>query len=487
MMHKQRRSNAKLLRFVSIGLLLLFTTGYVLQAASAQHSKDKLYYLPAIATRYDPSGEVRTINIPYLGEADIVGKRFTEMAIFWFGSFRYDRNYVDTRVAYNNTELVVHATIFDRRLWYNTASTGADLTNWDSVTLTLHTDDATAGSQPDGKSYQFTGQLLWWESDSLNKYTAAYQGNGTSWLAKSIPFTTKPAWRGNAPNDDINDHGWTIVFSIPFSSLGLSGPPAAGKVWRLGMIVHDRDQKSGAMIAPQYWPETFSIYQPASWGRLRFGQPGYTAPPASNIQKTTIRHKLNGAVVPDAAVGGGMMCGGGLDPWAGWGNANYAGKEQLNIQNQQDVSDFPCFSKYYVTFPLSAIPPGKVIRSAVLSLYQYGGSDPANAYSSIIQVSMVREGWNEATITWSNAPMALENVSQAVVPVFAGPIVWPGVERKWDVSRAAAKAYRWGDSLRLVFYSADAPMHSGKYFSSSDTGDWNQNGRPTLVVEWGDP
>jgi hypothetical protein len=36
-------------------------------------------------------------------------------------------------------------------------------------------------------------------------------------------------------------------------------------------------------------------------------------------------------------------------------------------------------------------------------------------------------------------------------------------------------------------YSADDDYNSGKYFVSSDTGDWNATGRPTLQVVWGNP
>jgi hypothetical protein len=41
--------------------------------------------------------------------------------------------------------------------------------------------------------------------------------------------------------------------------------------------------------------------------------------------------------------------------------------------------------------------------------------------------------------------------------------------------------------LRLVLYAADGAYHSGKYFTASETGDWNAIGRPTLEVVLGDP
>ena len=67
------------------------------------------------------------------------------------------------------------------------------------------------------------------------------------------------------------------------------------------------------------------------------------------------------------------------------------------------------------------------------------------------------------------------------------PLEWPGVPHHWDVSYAATKAYAAGTPLRLALYSGDGAYHSGRYFVSSDTGDWNAEGRPTLRVTLGLP
>ena len=81
----------------------------------------------------------------------------------------------------------------------------------------------------------------------------------------------------------------------------------------------------------------------------------------------------------------------------------------------------------------------------------------------------------------------MENVSRTwVYPIDEFP-GWPGVPYEWDVSIAAAQAYTAGEPLRLVVYSADSAYHSGKYFISSDTGDWNEIARPSLMVHWGRP
>jgi hypothetical protein len=96
--------------------------------------------------------------------------------------------------------------------------------------------------------------------------------------------------------------------------------------------------------------------------------------------------------------------------------------------------------------------------------------------------------WNETTIAWNNAPLALQNLGRSWVNPAAPPFPgWPGVPYSWDVSGAVAEAYSHGEPLRLAMYSADWAMNSGKYFSSSDTEDWNAAARPTLQVTWGDP
>jgi hypothetical protein len=196
---------------------------------------------------------------------------------------------------------------------------------------------------------------------------------------------------------------------------------------------------------------------------------------------------LNGAIVKDAHVGGHTLCGEEFNPdfFNGWGDRNFAGYDQINIQNQANLGDWPCFSKYYVTFPLDAIPPGKTILSAQLTMYQFGNSSPQEANSSLIQVLTVNEDWNEGTITWNNAPYAWENVGRAWVGVLPAYPGLPGVAREWDLSRAVAEAYQKGIPLRLALYSADGAMHSGKYFFSSNMDDYTQTSRPVLTVTWG--
>ena len=87
-------------------------------------------------------------------------------------------------------------------------------------------------------------------------------------------------------------------------------------------------------------------------------------------------------------------------------------------------------------------------------------------------------------MTWNNAPLAVENVAASWAGVFPKH---PGEPRHWDVSRAVAEAYAAGTSLRLALYESDEALHSGKYFWSSDTDEYDAEMRPTLTITWGRP
>jgi hypothetical protein len=216
---------------------------------------------------------------------------------------------------------------------------------------------------------------------------------------------------------------------------------------------------------------------------MRFGIPGFQKPSAVPSNTVMIKNGFNGALVPDAAVGGGFNCGveNGPNFWDGWGSANYAGESQINIQNQWDIADWPCFSKYYVTYPLNSIPKNGVIISATLTMYlgggSWGGTTPPDSY---IQVLSISDDWNESAITWNNAPLANENITGTWVHPKTTDY-WPTYT--WNVSRAVAEAFAAGQPLRIALYSADGDYHTGKYFSSTD---WDPpSDRPNLRVLWG--
>jgi hypothetical protein len=162
----------------------------------------------------------------------------------------------------------------------------------------------------------------------------------------------------------LDSEGWVAYFQIPFSSLGLSAAPPEGTVWGLGITLHDRDNLEGSIFKETHWPESMSPNNPSTWGQLLFGWTGYVHPPSIPKGTLTIRQGLNGFSVVDGEVGGHTTCGNdGYDKWNVWGNTNYAGITQINIQNQWDIADWPCFSKFYITFPITAIPCHTIISA----------------------------------------------------------------------------------------------------------------------------
>ncbi len=442
----------------------------------------------AVPVQAAPLPPLFRVNAPYF--ADQV--HYEETAIFWFGHVTPTETYADVRVGYDDTNLYVDLVIFDRYLWYDVSPSHDDLTNWDSVSLYLDK-DGNVGNAPDASAYRFDGQLNWWEPRA--DWQAAHQGGGIGWTAASIPFTTTSsfAWENQTDggfNEGQNNRGWSISFYIPFASLGLSDPPPQGTIWGLGVVVHDRDADVPAVVRDTMWPESIVYDRSATWGQLRFGVPTYSPQHTALTTTVTIRQGLNGAMVPDGMVGGGTDCGGGEDWWTSWGNKNYAGAMQVNIQSLGRVSDWPCMSKYYITFPLSTLPAGKAIISATLTLHQFGSAGAGwtpTPQPSWINVLTVGQDWDENTLTWNNAPMARENVSGSWVPVLADYAGDPGIPRTWDVSRAVAEAYQAGEPLRLVMYPSDWELNGGKYFWSSDHDDWRPEARPTLSVIWGEP
>lgn len=430
----------------------------------------------------------RTIHAPYLPSGHVSGERFGEMAIFWMGRVTSSENYADVRVGYNDQALFIHASVFDRLVWYDVKPDPARLTNFDAVTVLLNTGDLKAGSLA-GQQYRFVSAMNWWEDHSL--YQAGYTGASKKWAAApDLLFESSAGYAGGQFNNGGENRGWAMSFAIPFASLGLTEKPADGATWGLSVIVHDRDKKPPASTSTKTWPEKASSSKPSTWGRLVFGTPAYSPAPSTGGGTTVVRHKLDGQKVVDAGVGGniGHLCDASAI-WSKWGSYRFGGQTDVIIQNQSNLHDWPCFAKYYVTFPLSKVPRGKVIKSATLVMHLFGGSDWTQAKPSLIQVSTVNKDWKESTLTWNNAPLALENVAQTWVnPVDHAiqPDEWPGWRYEWDVSAAVAEAYAARAPLRLALYEADSDYHSGKIFTTSDTADWNAEGRPTLIIEWGE-
>lgn len=444
-----------------------------------QNSGNTMLYLPLIQK---PPRIFPILNIPYFEGTEV---NYHQAAVTWFGQVRGNENYADVRVGYNSNEIYVHVSVFDRFLWFDPSPDIYNLTEWDAVSLYLDL-NGNSGTSLGSSMYRFTRQTQWWDDQLIRQI--AYQANSMDWEPKPLTFFTSYGWRGNAPNDAIEDRGHVITFHIPFVSLGLQGAPSMGTKLGAAVVVHDKDDESGSTLSEKYWPDDFDSSRSETWGQFSFGLPAFVPPPASNPQSYTFREGVNGYHLIDGVVGGNTSCGRGLDFWWQWGDYTYPPIRYMNAQNQRDIADWPCFSKFYITFPFDSLPFNKTVVSAKLTLYQLGQaiglpSDPPEALNSLIQASVIYQDWNEATLTWNNAPIPIENVSQTWVESL--PEGEMGIPYEWDLSRAVSKVYADHQPLRLVFYSADFYSGHGKYFFSSDE-DWDIV-RPSLTIVLGEP
>ncbi len=103
------------------------------------------------------------------------------------------------------------------------------------------------------------------------------------------------------------------------------------------------------------------------------------------------------------------------------------------------ISEWPCFSNHYVTFPLDSVPTGKTILSATLTLYQNGNAgEDDDPQPSFIEVFTIHEDWDEITITWNNAPLA----GDYVAATWVNPLEWP--HRPGRASEALGCEWRCG-------------------------------------------
>ncbi len=478
---------------IILGLLSLGHPSAGRTAALSQNVQPAAYNQPA--AHAPQSVSPRRVNIPYYA-GDVT---WAETGIFWFGvndQTLPGRNYLDVRVAYTHDALRIEATVIDYYLWqiFN-ATPQDDLTQYDAIAIYLDTNHDRAAT-PQNDDYTF---LLGAHYDPVHdtpQYRRQARGTGAGWdntWAGSWVDDSGAQWApdGAGPNNNsLNiDYGWVLGYTIPWSTLGLSGPPDAGTLWGLGVLLYDRDdQPPAGYVAPEGWPETFNADSPATWGEMHFGYASYQ-PPAAIQRGTTVIQSASQTdnTIEDSWNGGGGNCIGGH---MGHGNDNNGDDTNLFVESQTAAYDFPCFSKTYMRFHLGSIPQGKVIISATLTLHLWGnaGYKDGDAKPSWIYILTVTDPWDEMGINWNNAPLAQANVSASWVYPIPGNIApWPGIPYDWDMTEAVAEAYAQGQPASIAMYGSDSEMHSSKYFTSSEMGDWDAEGRPRLAVVWGDP
>lgn len=495
-------------RLVSLLLMagVLLLSGDWPGRAEAASSYTAFRAAPPLRAAADPGA--RRVNAPYLEE----GLDWNRAAIFWFGQNEQGdpptRNYVDVRVGYTADGLHIQATIADYYLWYDESATASsDLTQYDALAVYLDAAHDRAAA-PQSDDYRFLVGALHWQD--IDDYVRQARGSGSGW---NTAWRPSAAWSADAwmswdydsgPNSNEGgiDYGWTAILDIPWQTLGLAAAPGRGTTWGLGVHLYDRDSAApGGYVDPESWPEGLASGAPASWGELAFDPPAYQPPPATATGTTIIRRaaEADTSVVQDAWVGGGGSCSGAHE---GGADTNHGGfnpdgtvrESELYLGSETAVTHLPCFNKSFLRFSLDEIPRNKVILSAQLTLHHWGNSgDPSAArdedrpHDSYAWLYAMTGAWAESGVTWNNAPLAGENIDVVrITPLSAHP-GWPGVAYTWDATEAVAAAYAAGQVASLAIYDSAAGRNTSKYLTSSETGDWNAEGRPTLTVVWGEP
>jgi hypothetical protein len=432
----------------------------------------------------------RRVNVPYFAEQI----SWEQTAIFWFGKNEQgvpSKNYADVRVGYTDEALKVYVTVIDYYLWYRDLPPASeDLTQHDAVALFFDT-NLDRSSAPQTDDYSFLVGAHHWPNENGLAYHRQARGSGagwdTSWIDDWSDVESLSWWCDPGPNSNECgiDFGWKVQFTLPWETLGQSGPPAEGTLWGLGVQLYDRDDELPAgYVEPQHWPESFDSSNPATWGELHFGYAAYQPPQNAPQGATTISAaSAEDNTVEDSWMGGGGECAGGH---MGGSEINHGDSTGLFVGSESAPTHFPCYNKSYLRFSLDAVPPGKTIISATLTLHHWGNAgEPGEAQASWVHLYTISDPWDEMTIHWNNAPLAQENVAATWIYPIVIPVEYPGNPYHWDATQAVAEAYAADQPLDVAIYDSSTDQHSSKYLISSETGDWNAAGRPALTVHWG--
>lgn len=432
----------------------------------------------------------RRANIPYFSST----VDWAKSAILWFGineQGQPSKNYVDVRLAYTPSALQIRFTVIDYYLWYKTnATSNDDLTQYDGVAIYLDTNHD-RGATPQVDDYLLLSGARHFPTENAPLYHRDARGNGSAWdfaWEGNWQDTSAMQWSttGGPNNNGGNiDYGWYSYFTIPWSVLGKSGPPASGAVWGLGLRMYDRDAALPAASLEQLsWPPGVSYVNASTWGDLHFGAASYTPKTTTQTGSVTIRAASpSDNTVEDAWMGGGGACAGGHE---GGSTINHGGEGSLYTGSESSPTHFPCFNKSFLRFKLSAIPAGVEIISAKLTLHQFGNATiEINPGPAWVHLFNIRSSWSEMAIHWNNAPMAQENVAVTQVNKINTFPGWPGIAYTWNASKPVAEAYSRGEAVNLAIYSSDVGRDTSIYFVGSEAEDWNVEARPSLYVTWG--
>lgn len=393
-------------------------------------------------------------------------------AVFWFGDFTDSLNHTDVRVGYNDETLQLVASVFDRQLYYDVEAQQA-YEAWDSVSFII---------QPSGSNdvYRIESMLYHWQAaDGYRRVRVSRDGRPFE-VIEDVEISTSTTWYGTAPNDAFDDRGWFTIVGIPFELFGIY--PERGDVWRMMVVNHDRDGED--LVHTQTWPDAAVVDDASTWGELRYGWPVWEAATGEVVETVEYINGVDGREVYDTHLGGGANCGIEFDPgfFDGWSDHVWDRPEQVNVQNQMNTEDWPCFSKYFTWFELDGIGDEYVILNAEFTMHYFGnaGYEPGQARGSTLQVFTVDGA--QPHMSWRDSPQVLEHIDDVWVEPIDG-YQQPPLPITFDVTKAVSDAHRGDRPVVLGVYAADWNLHSGKYFWSGHTNvpRW----RPVFRVTYG--
>lgn len=128
--------------------------------------------------------------------------------------------------------------------------------------------------------------------------------------------------------------------------------------------------------------------------------------------------------------------------------------------------------RVYIQFNLSSLPSGITISSATLELYRYDGGS-----STTIGTYMVSTSWDEATITWNNAPTIDDMIDSISVDSLDG-------YKNWTVTSVASAAYLGSGILNMALKATSETGNYHQYFRSKEAG---TDQRPVLEIIYTSP
>lgn len=419
--------------------------------------------------------EISNVDVKYFGSNSISTVR---SSVFWFGSIGEFGNGVDIRAGYNDEAFRLTASVFDRRLHYGTDASDLRFGLHDSVVYEM---------APEGRpnsAVRVSVMLRWWENhidyvkiETLQaSRSSAIDLPGYEWVeVEKTGVHASGQWYGDAPNNNGDDRGYQSSVEIPFELVGLS----PSEDWLVKIVNHDRDDD---FVSVQEWG-----------GRFRFNRERYQSHSSENV--LTLVNGQQGVKVEDTHVGGGSNCGIRHDPnfFDGWGDYVWGNVPQINVQNQMNTEDWPCFSRVLLWFELPEGVDPSLITAAKLNMSYFGsaGYVASDAKYSTIQAIKLKE--KPKTLSWNGTPQADGHIDAVGVLPVSSYLGQPNYQNfdylnppnliEFDITEAA----RDPDTDRFVsiaLYSADWNLHSGKFF-------WSSNGpvqyRPVISIEYGEP